>query len=96
MKKTQESAIKVYIMNALVKGKIHKHTEPCRLHLLWIEKDNRRDGDNISFAIKFLQDAMVKCGVFPDDSRKYIRGLYHDFEKGDHYGVVITIEEVKK
>lgn len=96
MKRTQESAIKVYIMNALVKGKIHKHTKPCKLHLLWIEKDMRRDGDNISFAIKFLQDAMVACGVFPDDSRKYITALHHDFVKGDHYGVVVTIEEEDK
>ena len=95
MKKNNELAIKLYIINALRKGQITKHTEKCRLKLLWIEKNNRRDGDNIAFAIKFIQDALVACGVFPDDSRKYICGLHHDFKVDNYYGVEVTIEPIE-
>lgn len=93
MKKSTEAAIKLYIIKAIRQGEIHPHTNKCSLRFLWIEKNNRRDADNISFATKFIQDAMVACGVFPDDSRKYICGLSHDFTVRDYYGVEVTIEE---
>jgi hypothetical protein len=93
MKRKTEDSIKVFIMQALREGRISKHNKTCELHFLWIEKNNRRDGDNIAFATKFIQDSLVACGVFPNDNRKYICGLYHDFEVRDYYGVEVTIKE---
>jgi Holliday junction resolvase RusA-like endonuclease len=42
----------------------------------WHEKTKRRDADNIAFAKKFILDALVKMGVLPNDSRKYVKGFY--------------------
>lgn len=47
----------------------------------WIEKDRRRDKDNISFAKKFIQDALIDAQILPDDGWKWIEG----FE--DHFAV---------
>lgn len=41
----------------------------------WIEKDHRRDPDNIASGIKFVLDGIVKAGVIADDSQKYIYGM---------------------
>ena len=93
MKKSTEADIRLFVLKALREGKITPHKKKCELHFLWIEKNNRRDADNIAFATKFIQDSMVACGVFPDDSRKFVCGLYHDFEVRDYYGVEVTIKE---
>ena len=38
--------------------------EPVVMHYLWVEKDRRRDKDNISsFGRKVIQDALVKMGA---------------------------------
>lgn len=49
-----------------------KINNPVELHYTWIEPDMRRDRDNIAFAKKFIQDALVNCGVLKDDGWKYI------------------------
>lgn len=50
---------------------------PLDLHIVWYEPNKRRDIDNITFATKFIQDALVKSGILKDDSQKYIVGLSH-------------------
>ena len=77
MKKDYELLIGAYIHIAVSNGTLHRHEKPCELWITWYEKNRRRDLDNIAFATKFIQDSMVKCGVFPDDSQKYIRLLHH-------------------
>jgi Holliday junction resolvase RusA-like endonuclease len=94
MKREAEDDISVYIRKAMQEGKLHRHNKECFLYLNWYEKDKRRDGDNIAFAVKFIQDALVSCGVFPDDSRKYIIGHHHTYYKADDYGVLVSIEEM--
>ena len=51
--------------------------------------------DNVAFATKFIQDALVVSGIFPDDSQKYIKELHHTLEvqKGI-YMVTVKIEEI--
>ena len=47
----------------------------------WIEKDRRRDPDNISsFGRKVILDALVKTGIITDDSQEYILGFRDFFE----------------
>ncbi len=67
-------------------------TEPVNISCLWIEKDQRRDKDNISSAIKFIQDSLVKCGVLKNDGWKQINGIYHDFKVDKTPGVIVTLE----
>jgi len=94
MKRKTEDDISVYVRKAMQEGKLHRHNCQCFLVLNWYEMNNRRDGDNIAFAVKFIQDALVSCGIFPDDSRKYIIGLRHFFHKWHEYGVEVRIEEM--
>lgn len=50
---------------------------PINLYIIWNEPNRRRDIDNITFATKFIQDALVKSGILEDDSQKYIVGVFH-------------------
>jgi Holliday junction resolvase RusA-like endonuclease len=47
---------------------------PVTLLFDWYTKDSRKDADNIDFAKKFILDGLVRAGVLPDDSRKYVIG----------------------
>ncbi len=40
---------------------------PVAMRYLWVEKNKRRDKDNIAFAKKFIQDALVKEKVLEND-----------------------------
>lgn len=66
-----------------------------KVEFTWIEPDKRRDLDNICFAKKFILDAMVKGGVIPDDSRKYVTGFRDNFgySKGEPKVIVEVIED---
>lgn len=55
-------------------------TKPVELDYLWVAKDKRTDRDNIAFAKKFVQDALVQCGVLEDDGWKYVVGFSDRFE----------------
>ena len=47
---------------------------PVTIKITWYEPNNRRDVDNVIFAKKFISDALVKCGILKDDSRRYVKG----------------------
>lgn len=89
MKKRNEEII----FYAIRQHQIKPVSNPVRLEYLWVEKDERRDADNIAFAQKFVQDALVQAGVLPNDNRKWVKGFTHDFRKGDKTGVQVTITE---
>lgn len=71
-------AIKRYQLN-----KIKKY--PIKLKITWYEKNKRRDVDNITFATKFIQDALVKQGILIDDGQKYINKISHDVQVDKEY-----------
>ncbi len=94
MKKQYEQHIGAFIYMAVDKGTLHSHNKPCELWISWVEPNARRDLDNISFATKFIQDAMVRCGVFPDDNTKYIRLIHHTFHVDpENPHIEVTIRE---
>ena len=95
LKREMQDAMIPVFASAINRGELHRHETKCRLNIEWTEGNQRRDGDNISFANKFIQDALVECGVFPDDSRKYITELHHIFITSNDYQVEITIEEIE-
>lgn len=60
----------------------------------WTVPNKRRDLDNIAFATKFIQDALVEIGVFDDDNLDHITQLHHYavIEKGE-FSLELTIKE---
>jgi hypothetical protein len=71
--------------------------EPVRLSIRWIEPNMRRDVDNISGGgTKFILDGLVAAGKLPNDSRRWVTGIFHEFPNPDKKNprVVIIIETV--
>ena len=52
---------------------------PIRMRYTWVERNKRRDLDNIAFARKFIQDALVKAGVLENDGWNHICGFEDAF-----------------
>lgn len=70
---------------------------PAMLHYVWYEKDRRRDKDNVAFAQKFVQDALVHVGALKNDGWAQIGGFTHDFrvdKKKPRIEVVVEEMEV--
>jgi hypothetical protein len=68
----------------------------ARLHFLWVEKDRRRDPDNVSSAgRKFILDGLVKAGVLPGDGWAAIESWSDTFTVDAKHGVAVTILEVQ-
>lgn len=73
-----------------------RFTRPVMMHYTWYERDRRRDKDNIAFARKFVQDALVKSRVLENDGWRHIEGFSDDFAvdpKTPRVEVVITDEK---
>lgn len=87
LKKKTQADISPYL------SKLPQIKNPVKIIFLWQEKDKRRDPDNCSFAQKFILDEMVKLQKIPNDTGRWIRGLYHNFTYGDSYQVSLTIIE---
>lgn len=74
-----------------------RFTGPVSLHFHWVEKDKRRDLDNICFAKKFILDALVTAQVITDDGWSYVNGFTDSFDVDPKYPhIEITIKEVEK
>lgn len=57
-----------------------KFDKPVHMAYTWIEPNRYRDKDNIAFAKKFIQDALVRNGVLKNDGWKEIDGFSDSFE----------------
>lgn len=67
------------VLNAVRQSKVKRiYKYPIELKITWYELNSRRDIDNITFATKFIQDALVKSEILYDDSQKYIKKLSHE------------------
>lgn len=55
------------------KGKIPRDIYPVTAELVWYPGNNRvADSDNIASTLKHCIDALVRTGVLPDDSPRYV------------------------
>lgn len=75
-------------------ARLPKITKPVFIRFTWIEKNRKRDKDNIAFGKKFILDAMQKSGKLDNDNWRWIRGFTDRFEIGPEYKVILEIEEV--
>ncbi|MDI6617877.1 MAG: hypothetical protein QME45_04255 [Clostridiales bacterium] len=68
--------------------------KPVTMEYTWIVPDRRRDKDNIAFAKKFIQDALVKTGILRDDGWNEITGFTDKFKVDrENPSVEINIRE---
>ena len=71
---------------------------PVKITVTWFEPNARRDYDNISFGIKWILDGLVEAGKLPDDRRKWVKGIAHEFPEPDKKNprVVVWLQEYKE
>ena len=92
MKRQAEAAVMAAIKRQMRGLKL---TRPVVLHYTWVEKDRRRDHDNVAFAQKFVQDALVHAGVLKNDGWAQVEGFTHAFRvDSKHPRVEVELEEV--
>lgn len=70
---------------------VKPYHRPVYIQITWYEPNTRRDPDNIAFAKKFVADGLVKAGVIPDDSQKWVIG-YEDIIDVDKDNPRVEIE----
>ena len=95
MKQEYQILIAAAIREQLKKLKIKK---PIYLSYYYYEPNRRRDHDNVaSVAHKFIQDALVQCGVIEDDGWRNIIGFSDQFFLDKHNPrIEIMIQEVEQ
>ena len=73
--------------------KLPKFQHPVSIHFHWVEKNQKRDIDNIAFAKKFILDALVKLGKLKDDNQQYVKSFTDTFEISNVTKVILYIKE---
>jgi len=76
MKKVEEARISYFIRQQLNN---QKALEKVFIRFVWVEKDKRRDLDNICFAKKFILDALVKNSILKGDGWSCVMGFEDTF-----------------
>jgi Holliday junction resolvase RusA-like endonuclease len=64
---------------------------PVLVKFIWREPNRRRDIDNVAADKKFILDAMVRRGILPNDSRRFVSGFIDEFPdpiEGDKTGSI--------
>lgn len=76
MKRECQNAV-ILCLKRQIRGKFKS---PVHMSYLWVEKDRRRDKDNVSsFGRKVIQDALVKMGALKNDGWADIEGFSDKF-----------------
>lgn len=67
---------------------------PVDISFTWIEPNMKRDKDNISFAKKFVLDALVEMRVIPNDNWRWVNNLSDRFavNKGNPR-IIVTLDD---
>lgn len=82
------------IRQALVMKRLKPVNNPCIIRIDWHESTKRRDVDNIQSSTKFILDAMVNNRILKNDSRRYVKQVYHEIIDDTDDFVVVKIEEI--
>lgn len=62
-----------------MKARVGKFDQSLDLGYVWYCRNMKTDKSNIAFCAKFVEDAMVKVGIIPNDGWKHIGSFSHDF-----------------
>ena len=96
MKRETEEVIGQYIRIARLRGTIKPVSEPVEVYIEWHEKTKKRDVDNIQQGAKYVLDALQKQGILINDSRRYVKQIYHKIVDDTADFVEVTLNEVGK
>lgn len=60
--------------------------------IVWYQKNQRKDPDNIYFGVKFILDGIVSAGILPNDGQKNIRDISHKIrrDKNSNYNYCVV------
>ena len=84
------------IISEIRKQRIGTPKTPVYIEFLWVEKDRRRDLDNIYSGKKYILDALQTAGVIPNDNQRHVIGLVDSIEYDkENPRIEVTIHEVK-
>ncbi|MEF9863727.1 MAG: hypothetical protein RR777_02170 [Christensenellaceae bacterium] len=78
---------------AIFLKKLPKLKTPIKINFTWVEKDKRRDLDNVAFAKKYILDCLVKLEKIEDDGQKYVIGFTDSFKYDKENKVILEIIE---
>lgn len=92
MKRQWQQAVKLALKRQLRGRRLR---EPVVMGYTWVEKDRRRDKDNLSsFGRKVIQDALVELGALRNDGWINIEGFTDKFQVDkNHPRIEIEITE---
>ena len=94
MKDENEKIVLFYIAEQLKDVRIEKKVF---ISYIWYEANMKRDLDNIAFAKKFIQDALVQSEVLKNDGWKNIAGFKDSFYiDKENPRIVVEIEELEE
>jgi hypothetical protein len=75
--------------------RLKPYTDKIFLQFAWFEPNRKKDPDNVDAGKKFILDGMVKAGLIPNDTQKYIGGWISIFmpvpQKKSEVGVKVSI-----
>lgn len=91
MKRETEEMIGLYINIARRRGTIRPVAEPVIIRVYWHEKTKKRDCDNIHSGVKYILDALQKQGILINDSRRYVRQIFHTIVDDDKDFVEVAL-----
>lgn len=94
LKAEVEDGIILDIMLAKQKGTLKPiERYPIQINCIWFQISKRMDLDNRRSSVKFILDAMQKAEIIPNDSQKYICGLFDEFKQANEDLVKVEIIE---
>lgn len=75
----RRAQVKYHVGSWVMASRIPQFKGKVRIHVHWVEKDKRRDYDNIASSIKPILDALVIQERIVNDSQKWLEPPTHTF-----------------
>lgn len=84
------------VIEAIKEHKLPKvKSYPIALKITWFEKDRRRDIDNVTYGVKFINDSLVEVKIIQDDSQQYVKSIINHIEV-DRQNPRIEVEIIER
>ncbi len=75
-------------------ARMPRFSRPVTVRFTWVERNRRRDLDNVAFAKKFVLDGLVAAGVIGNDTPQYVAGFEDRFEyDGRNPRIVVEVSD---
>ena len=75
-------------------ARMPRFSKPVTVRFTWIEKNRRRDLDNVAFGKKFVLDGLVQAGVIGNDTPQYVTGFEDRFMyDGRHPRIIVEVTD---